>query len=137
MIEGSGVAADVAVYLLDTNVLIHVLRGMKGRSEFLSNLLEAGHVLASCPITIAEVYAGMQPKEEPSTRRLVESLQFLPLKADIAAAAGLLKRDWHKKGRTLTIADTILAATAIAYGCTLVTENAKDFPMSNLLLLAL
>jgi predicted nucleic acid-binding protein len=46
--------------------------------------------------------------------------------------AGLLKREWAAKGVTLSVADCLIAAAAIAHGCTLITDNIKDFPMKEL-----
>lgn len=70
----------MALYLLDTNVIIHVLRGREDRSRLLATIVEQGHVLAGCPVTTAEVYAGMQDREEMSTRALVNSLVFLHIR---------------------------------------------------------
>jgi predicted nucleic acid-binding protein len=46
--------------------------------------------------------------------------------------AGALKQQWARKGRTLTLADMIVAAIALERGCTLMTDNRKDFPMEEL-----
>jgi hypothetical protein len=46
-----------------------------------------------------------------------------------ARLAGGLKNTWARKGNTLTLADTIVAAIAIERGCALLTDNRKDFPM--------
>jgi predicted nucleic acid-binding protein len=124
----------MATYLVDTNVIIHVLRDQKGRRNLLKQLLEQDHLLASCPITITEVYAGMNQKEQNKTSELMNSLQFLPTTVQIAEQAGLLKRDYGRKGVTLSLPDATIAATAIANGCTLLTENSKDFPMPDLAL---
>jgi predicted nucleic acid-binding protein len=124
----------MATYLLDTNVIIHLLRGQKNRAELLEDLVGQGHTLASCPVTLAEVYAGMRPREERATRALMSSLEFLPMTSAVAEHAGLLKRDYAQKGLTLTLADAMIAATAIGSRCILMTENAKDFPMKNLVL---
>ncbi len=43
--------------------------------------------------------------------------------------AGRLKSTWARKGHTLALADTIVAAVAIDRGCALLTDNRKDFPM--------
>ena len=48
----------------------------------------------------------------------------------IAAVGGLLKNEWAAKGRILSITDMPIAATAIMHKCVLVTDNVKDFPMS-------
>ena len=45
---------------------------------------------------------------------------------------GHLKNRWARKGRILTFADAILAAIALEQGCTLVTDNRKDFPLPEL-----
>jgi predicted nucleic acid-binding protein len=49
-----------------------------------------------------------------------------------ARRAGFLKQQWAKKGRTLALADMIVAAIALERGCTLMTDNSKDFPMEEL-----
>ena len=76
-------------HLLDTNIIIHVLRGNPMYAHLLEMLLDADHVLASCPITITEIYAGMRPIEEPRTRAFMESLSFLPITPRAAELAGL------------------------------------------------
>jgi predicted nucleic acid-binding protein len=43
-----------------------------------------------------------------------------------------LIRSWKSRGVTLGDADVIIAATALAHNLTLVTTNAKHFPMSDL-----
>ncbi len=46
--------------------------------------------------------------------------------------AGLLKRDYGKKGQTLNLGDVLIAATALHNSLTLLTDNVKDFPMKEL-----
>ena len=119
----------MVTHLPDTNIIIHVLRNQKQRTALLERLLEQGHLLACCSVTVAEVYAGMHPREEAATRELMSSMLFLPATVEIAQQAGLLKRDFAKKGSTLSVADTLIASVAMANACSLITENAKDFPM--------
>ena len=52
--------------------------------------------------------------------------------AAIARRAGSLKSLYARKGRTLTLADMIVAATALEHNLTLITDNRKDFPVSDL-----
>ena len=126
----------MALLLPDTNILIHVLRGRPETLMFLAKMLDAEHVLASCSITITEIFAGMKPSEEARTRALMGTFSYLPTTPAIAEQAGLLKRNWSKKGPSLSLPDATLAAVAIANGCVLVTENVKDFPMPEITLLA-
>jgi len=126
----------MAALLPDTNVLIRFLRGQREYVELFHSILAEDHLLASCPITVAEVFAGMKTREEPVTRRLLESLHYFVITPEVAESAGRLRSEWNRRGRTLSLADTLIAATAIHYGCTLVTQNVKDFPMPGLRLLA-
>ncbi len=118
--------------LLDSSVLIDVLRRRRGRRELLAELARAGHILATTSLNVAEVYAGMRPGEEPQTEAFLDGLDCYDLTRSAGQLAGKLKNDWSGKGRTLTLADTIVAAIALQQHCTLMTDNRKDFPMGDL-----
>jgi hypothetical protein len=45
------------------------------------------------PVNFTEVYAGLRPGEEEKKREFLYSLDFFPITAEIAAQAGLLRRD--------------------------------------------
>jgi predicted nucleic acid-binding protein len=124
----------VATYLLDTSVIIDALNSKRNRRDLLLNLLRQGHLLACCPINVAEVYAGLRPKEEPATEEFLRTLEYYHITWPVARMAGLLKRDHHRKGVTLTVADATIAAVAIVHELTLLTDNVKDFPMKELVL---
>jgi predicted nucleic acid-binding protein len=119
----------MAVYLLDTSVIIDVLNNKRGRPALLLELARAGHTLACCPINITEVYAGLRPKEEAATEQLLSSLRHFPIEPEAARMAGEFKRDHARKGVTLNLCDVIIAAVAIHNRLTLLTDNLKDFPM--------
>jgi predicted nucleic acid-binding protein len=118
--------------LLDTSVLIDVLRFRRKRQVWLAELARAGHSLEISAVNLGEVYAGMRPEEEARTKALLDALLCHPIDAGVAEKAGRLKRQWAHRSRTLTLADTIIAAVAIQQGCALVTDNRKDFPMPEL-----
>jgi predicted nucleic acid-binding protein len=100
-----------AVKLLrDASVLIDVLRRRNRRNEILAELVRAGHTLSTTSLDIAEVYARIRPGEDSRAE------------AELTGAAG-------RKGRALTLADTMVAAISIERKCVLVTDNRKDFPM--------
>lgn len=124
--------ADMAVFLLDTSVIIDVLNNKRGRPALLLELVTAGHTLACCPINITEIYAGLRPREEAATEGLLSSLRHFPIPPQAARLAGELKREYSRKGVTLNLGDVIIAAVAIYHGLTLLTGNLKDFPMKNL-----
>ena len=115
--------------LLDTSVLIDVLRLRHRRRELLAELVQAGHTLATSALNIAEVYAGMRPDEAQRTEALLSVLDCYDLTGTSGRRAGALKQQWARKGRTLALADMMVAAIALERGCTLMTDNRKDFPM--------
>jgi predicted nucleic acid-binding protein len=115
--------------LLDTSILIDVLRLRNQRREWLAELARGGHLLSTTTLNIAEIYAGMRPTEESRTEALLSGLELYELSGTSARMAGRLKHTWARKGWTLTLEDTIVAAIAIERGCALLTDNRKDFPM--------
>lgn len=115
--------------LLDTTVLIDVIRRRNQRREFVAELVRAGHLLSTSMLNVAEIYAGIRPSEESDVEALIASLQLYELSGRGARLAGEMKNLWSKKGRTLTLADAIVAAVAIEQECQLLTDNRKDFPM--------
>jgi tRNA(fMet)-specific endonuclease VapC len=127
----------MAIVLLDSSVIFDHLNGRFGRTEFLEQLIEQGHVLACCPVNFTEVYAGLRPGEEDKTAAFLNSLEYLPVTPEIARQAGLLRRDWQKKGQTLSYTDVTIAAVALSNGVPILTDNRKHFPMPELQLVPL
>jgi hypothetical protein len=64
----------VASYLLDTSVIIDALNNKRNRRGLLLDLLRQGHLLACWPINVAEVCAGLRPKEEAATEEFLRTL---------------------------------------------------------------
>lgn len=115
--------------LLDTTVLVDALRARKDRRELLARLVRAGHEVCTTAINAAEVYAGMRPHEERGTDLFLASFICFAIDYTTARAAGHLKAQWARKGKTLTIVDCTVAAVALHHQCVLATDNRKDFPM--------
>jgi predicted nucleic acid-binding protein len=120
------------IILLDTTVLIDVLRNRGNRRNLLTNLVEQGQTLTTSAINVGEIYSGMRPHEATETDRLLRSIESYSITAVIARRAGMLKFAYSQKGNTLSLADMIVAATALAHGASLMTDNRKDFPLPDL-----
>jgi tRNA(fMet)-specific endonuclease VapC len=124
----------MAIYLLDTSVIIDLLNGKQNRPNLLTELIRQGNTLACCPINVTEIYAGLRANEEDKTERFLKTLHYYPITWEVARLAGILKRDHSKKGRTIGLADATIAAVAITHHLPLLTDNVKDFTMKDLLL---
>lgn len=83
-------------------------------------------------VTIEEMTFGFRVKPQPALeRRLTAALHsrvdVLPVTEEIARRAGELRGERRLAGRTNTMADMLIAATAAMHGMTLVTRNVRDF----------
>ena len=118
--------------LLDTDILIDILRGREAVRTFLFNL--TGRAVPCCSvISVAELYAGMRPEEKHATDVLLDALVIIPIVREIAEVAGRFKS--RVKNRRLELADCLIAATAFVEGAALATGNTKDYPMPEITLL--
>jgi predicted nucleic acid-binding protein len=69
----------------------------------------------------------MRPGEEAETEALLANLECFSMTPGIARRAGNLKSEGARKGQTLSLADVIVAATAMEHQALLMTDNLKDF----------
>jgi predicted nucleic acid-binding protein len=56
-------------------------------------------------------------------------LLFAPVSLEAAKLAGVFKHRYARQGIALSVMDTTIAAVAVTNDLTLLTDNAKDFPM--------
>ncbi|GIU95388.1 MAG: hypothetical protein KatS3mg012_1845 [Gaiellaceae bacterium] len=122
----------MAAVLLDTTVLIDLLRGRPGAVARLRALRSAGDVPHACAVNVEEIARGLRPDEEHAARALFSGLRIVPLRTDEGWRAGQWRREHAARGLTLSQADCLVAAAALAAGARLATGNPKDFPMDGL-----
>jgi predicted nucleic acid-binding protein len=123
----------VASILLDTTVLIDALRG-RPAAERLRRLRQHGDDPCICAVNVEEVVRGLRPGEETPARRLIDGMRVVPLGDAEGWQAGEWRRTYAAGGITLTQADCLIAAAALAAGGGLATGNPRDFPMPELTL---
>ena len=107
--------------LLDTNILIDVLRG----EALALAWLEGQQMPFISVITWIEVLVGCREGESSRVHDWLESFPRLPLDEAIAAETVRLRQ---RHG--LKIPDAIILATARCSNATLATRNVKDFPLA-------
>ncbi len=111
--------------VLDTTVLIDLLRGNPGALAYLQSLDE---VPACSEITRVELLRGVRHREREATEALMRSLRWIALDEQIARRAGTLGRTW-RRSHLLATPDLIIAATAQEPGADFATSNTRHFPM--------
>ena len=117
--------------LLYTTVLIDALRG-RPAAERVRGLHEQGHVPWISPINVEEVLRGTREREEPLVLRFLAGMRLAPLGREEGLRAGRWRREHAGKGVTLSQADCMIAAAAVALDARLATGNPRHFPMGEL-----
>jgi predicted nucleic acid-binding protein len=115
--------------ILDSTVLIDLLRQRPHASEQLRAHLRAGDDPCTTVINIEEVVRGLRPAEVPRAQRLFEGLVLVPLGRAEGWIAGHWRREYAGRGITLTQADCLIASAALSVEARLATSNSQDFPM--------
>ena len=118
--------------LLDTTVLIDLLRGRPRTVERLRVLRRRGSVPFTTPINVEEIHRGLRESEQVAAARLFDGLRIAPLGRLEGARAGDWRRVHASAGVTLAQADCLMAAAAVSIGVPLATGNPKHFPMREL-----
>lgn len=118
--------------LLDTTVLIDVLRRREQAVARLEALLGQGPPPFVSAINVEEVWRGARPQEEDAVRNMFAGLRIAPLTAREGELAGRWRREFAAQGVTLEQADCLIAAAALGVAARLATGNSKDFPMREL-----
>lgn len=118
--------------LLDTTVLIDLMRGRPEAGRRLRALREAGDIPYVCALSIEETVRGLLPGEEDRARSLFAGLRIAPIEESEGWRAGAWRREVAARGRTLAQADCLIAAAAASVRARVATGNPKDFPMREL-----
>lgn len=119
------------MYLIDTDVLIWVLRGNKKYQDFLLRLKDQTPLSIST-VTIAEIYKNIFPSEIVKTEKVLNELLTWDVTVPVARQAGLYWQQYSKKLKNLSLTDCLIAGTASVNDATLVSLNVKHFPMSDI-----
>jgi predicted nucleic acid-binding protein len=116
--------------LLDSDVIIDVLRGRPETVEALSRLETAGTATHTCAVSVAEIFAGLRAGEERRTDAFFDARGEVPIDAATGRRAGeYLAR--YARSRGVEIADALIAAASTTAGLHLWTRDARHYPMED------
>lgn len=126
--------------LLDTNVLSELLRPVP-EQRVLAYIRSHKTAFASV-ISIHELEYGAARLPDgqrksgylAAIQRIMTTHAIIPVYTRTASLAGFLRAKQQSQGRTMEIADALIAATAIENGLCLATRNTRDFTGIDILL---
>jgi predicted nucleic acid-binding protein len=113
------------VIVLDTTVLIDVLRGHRPALDYL-RALDTPPICSE--VSRVEVLRGLRAREREAGDALMRAVGWAPLDEAIARRAGALGRTW-RRSHALALADLVIGATAMELGAELATSNVRHYPM--------
>jgi tRNA(fMet)-specific endonuclease VapC len=117
-------------FLLDTNIVSDIVRNPQGRVA--KHIRKVGEARVCTSIIVAaELRYGATKKGSPKLVTQLEAvlgaLDVLPFEAPADAAYGLVRTRLERAGRLIGGNDLLIAAQAVALGCTIVTDNETEF----------
>lgn len=122
-------------FLLDTNVVselarprpdTRVLTFLAGAPRFAVSVMLFHELQYGCEV-LSDLAQQVRLTRFATEMRSRFAPEALPITLEVAETAALLRAYAKKQGRVLTVADALIAATAMNHGLTLATRNDRDF----------
>ena len=118
-------------YMLDTNICIYIIK-RKPEKVFLELQMIDPQDVCISSVTYAELVHGVEKSVSIERNRLALSLLLANITVmdfDVKAADqyGKIRADLEKKGIPIGPLDMMIAGHALSLGCTIVTNNIKEF----------
>ncbi len=117
-------------YLLDTNIVSDLVRKPQGRVAQRIHAVGEKNVCTSM-IVAAELRYGAAKKRSPRLAAQFEAVlgapDVLPFEAPADTVYGLLRAGLEQRGQLIGGNDLLIAAQAVAFGYTIVTDDKRAF----------
>ena len=123
--------SNAPIYMLDTNVCIYINRHKPPSVLARFEAIKPGQAVISV-ITWGELlYGAAKSRQSKLVLKLLDELAVLvpvlPMPMDCGKVYGRIRADLEETGRPIGNNDLWIAAHALAFGLTLVTNNVKEF----------
>ena len=118
--------------IIDTDLLIDLLRKQKQATAFITKLEEKNYILATTAVNIFELHHGAHKSMESeknlqAIRVLISRLSILPFTSKAAQKAGHIYAQLERQGQPIGLRDTLIAAIALTKECSVATRNQAHF----------
>lgn len=119
------------MYLFDSDTCIEIMRGHLPKAQKL--MRNSSPDLFCVPAIVeAELMYGAENSNDPEEGRffvdsLLSPMRVIPFDSRCASHYGQIRVDLKRRGCMIGPNDLLIAATALAHGATLVTNNAREF----------
>ncbi len=116
--------------VIDSTFVIDHLRGDPAALLRWRRIFEEGDVPVATEIVVCEVRAGLRTDAERYLRAFIEPVEFVEPGVETALTAGRWRAEVRSTGRTLSLADALIAAAAHTLGAAVLTRNTRDFALT-------
>jgi len=121
---------EITQVVIDTDILIDLLRNVKTTVNFISEMERKGALLSTTIINAFELYHGAyksKKREENllATRKLIDRLIIVKMGLKSAEAAGHIYADLEAKGQLIGLRDALIGAITLTKGYALATRNVE------------
>jgi predicted nucleic acid-binding protein len=113
--------------ILDSDVLIEILRGNLQTSRWVAAQASTGETLRYSPVSRAEVGAGMRRGEEEGVAALFAGLDAVTIDTTTGELAGE-RLGRYRRSHALELGDALIGASALQHGERLATFNRRHYP---------
>ena len=116
--------------LLDSTFVIDHLRGEPDAVDRFRRIFEDGDDPIVTEIVVCEVRAGFLADAERFLDAFLEPIEYVQPGIETAMTAGRWRAELRSHGRTLSLADSLIAAAAHTLDAAVVTRNLRDFALT-------
>lgn len=118
--------------IIDTDILIDLLRNSKDAVDFVARLEEKKILLATTVVNSFELYYGAHKSRYPeknlqATKKLLSRMIILSLTPRSAQKAGHIYTELETRGHPIGLRDTLIGAIALTREFSLATRNIEHF----------
>lgn len=118
-------------FMLDTNICIYIIK--RKPSNVIERFIQTEiSQIGISSITLSELSYGVSKSSKPEQNQIalaqfIAPLEIMPYGHEAAQYYGDLRAHLEKQGTPIGSLDMLIAAHALSIGCTLVTNNEKEF----------